>query len=114
MATPLKPKPKGFYENYDFRKINDQLLKRSGYDVKSYSTNIPEINKSDKLSDKMKVLIEKSNLSYPDWGWKDPRTCLTAMHWANAIEELDLGMELKIIFYGSKSFIRISFFKKTK
>ena len=45
---PLSQNPKGFYENYDFRKINDQLLKRSGYDVKSYSTNIPEINKSDK------------------------------------------------------------------
>ena len=51
----------------------------------------------------MKVLIEKSNLSYPDWGWKDPRTCLTAMHWANAIEELDLGMELKIIFMARKA-----------
>ena len=100
---PLSQNPKGFYENYDFRKINDQLLKRSGYDVKSYSTNIPEINKSDKLSDKMKVLIEKSNLSYPDWGWKDPRTCLTAMHWANAIEDLNLGMELKIIFMARKA-----------
>ena len=100
---PLSQNPKGFYENYDFRKINDQLLKRSGYDVKSYFTNIPEINKSDKLSHKMKVLIEKSNLTYPDWGWKDPRTCLTAMHWANAIEELDLGMELKIIFMARKA-----------
>ena len=57
----------------------------------------------DKLLDKMKVLIEKSNLSYPDWGWKDPRTCLTAMHWVNAIEELDLGMELKIIFMARKA-----------
>jgi len=100
---PLSQNPKGFYENYDFRKINDQLLKRSGYDVKSYSTNIPQINKSDKLSHKMKVLIEKSNLSYTDWGWKDPRTCLTAMHWANVIEELDLGMELKIIFMARKA-----------
>ena len=24
---PLSQNPKGFYENYDFRKINDQLLK---------------------------------------------------------------------------------------
>ena len=95
---PLSQNPKGFYENYDFRKINDQLLNRSGYDVESYSENIPEINVADKLLNKMKALIEKSNLSYANWGWKDPRTCLTAMHWANAIEELDLGKELKIIF----------------
>ena len=100
---PLNQNPKGFYENYDFRKINDQLLKRSGYDVKSYSTNIPEINKSDKLSRKMKVLIEKSNLSYPDWGWKDPRTSLTAMHWANAIDDLNLGTVLNIIFMARKA-----------
>ena len=100
---PLSQNPKGFYENYDFRKINDQLLNRSGYDVESYSGNIPEINLADKLLNKMKALIKKSNLSYADWGWKDPRTCLTAMHWANAIEELELGTELKIIFMARKA-----------
>ena len=33
--------PKGFYENYDFRKINDAILLDSGYKVKDYKTIIP-------------------------------------------------------------------------
>ena len=73
-----------------------------------------QINKSDKLSHKMKVLIEKSNLSYPYWGWKDPRTCLTAMHWAQCYRGTRSWYGTKNNLYGSKSFIRISFFKKTK
>ena len=100
---PLSQNPKGFYENYDFRKINDQLLNTSGYNVESYSEKIPKISRTDKLSNKMKVLIEKSNSSYANWGWKDPRTCLTAMHWANSVEKLGLGKELKIIFMARKA-----------
>ena len=38
---PLPQNPKGFYENYDFRKINDAILIDSGYRVKSYKTIIP-------------------------------------------------------------------------
>ena len=40
---PLNQNPKGFYENYDFRNINDQMLKFSGYDVKSYKTDITKV-----------------------------------------------------------------------
>ena len=68
---PLNQNPKGFYENFDFRKINDQLLNRAGYDVKSYIPEIPNIQQIDSLSDKMKLIIKKSNSSYQDWGWKD-------------------------------------------
>ena len=38
---PLPQNPKGFYENYDFRKINDQILKKVNYNVKSLNYNIP-------------------------------------------------------------------------
>ena len=100
---PLNQNPKGFYENFDFRKINDQLLNRAGYDVKSYKPEIPNIQQIDSLSDKMKLIIKKSNSSYQDWGWKDPRTCLTANHWANAIDTLGLQKKLKIIFMARRA-----------
>ncbi len=95
---PLLQNPKGFYENYDFRKINDDLLKKSSYDVKSYKTDIPEIQVSTRLQGKIKKLIIESNKLYDDWGWKDPRTCLTAIHWVDMIRELGLIDNLKIIF----------------
>ena len=46
---PLKQNPKGFYENYDFRKINDTILKLSDYSVKSYKPQIPNIILNDKI-----------------------------------------------------------------
>ena len=57
---PLNQNPKGFYENYDFRKINDHLLSKSGYHVESFLPNIPNIQQIDSLSRKMKLVIEKS------------------------------------------------------
>ena len=95
---PLKQNPKGFYENYNFRKINDDLLNHYGYDVKSYISNIPEIDLIAKISNRMKKLIQESNSLYPYWGWKDPRTCLTASQWASVINSLGFGDSLKVIF----------------
>ncbi|MFL2982935.1 MAG: hypothetical protein ACJZ12_00915 [Candidatus Neomarinimicrobiota bacterium] len=95
---PLNQNPKGFYENYDFRKINDRLLNNSGYDVKSYITDIPEIDYHKKLSKKMRILIKESNLVNINWGWKDPRTCLTAFHWEKTIDSLNLREKFKVVF----------------
>ena len=100
---PLSQNPKGFYENFDFRMINDQILKMSGYDVKSYNPDIPMVELNNKLLSKMKKLIEHANSSFPDWGWKDPRTCLTASSWVDAINLLGLGDELKIVFLTRKA-----------
>ena len=63
---PLSQNPKGFYENYDFRKINDQLLKRSGYDKFDFS--IRTFILSDNLSDLLisGIFVEYDLTSYPD------------------------------------------------
>ena len=50
---PLTQNPKGFYENYDFRKINDELLNKEGYDVKTYEPQIPYSEMTDRLYTKM-------------------------------------------------------------
>ncbi len=100
---PLSQNPKGFYENFDFRKINDQMLKFSGYDVKSYNPDIPMVELNNKLLSKMKELVDHNNSTFPDWGWKDPRTCLTASSWLDAIISLGLGDELKIVFLARRA-----------
>tara|TARA_B100001123_G_scaffold387648_1_gene463047 strand:- start:231 stop:965 length:735 start_codon:yes stop_codon:yes gene_type:complete len=100
---PLTQNPKGFYENYDFRKINDQILKLSGYYVKSYNTDIPSIDINDNLLLKMKKIVKEYNLRYENWGWKDPRTCLTVEYWVNIMQELDLSDDIKIIFVVRKA-----------
>ena len=41
---PLPQNPKGFYENYDFRKINDKLMQKAGYNVKSFESEILRVS----------------------------------------------------------------------
>ncbi len=95
---PLNQNPKGFYENYDFRQINDKILKLSNYDVKSFKTKIPLLKINDRLLSKMRKLVKNYNFLYDDWGWKDPRTCLTIQYWVDIMSQLNLSNDLKIIF----------------
>lgn len=95
---PLAQNPKGFYENYDFRKINDQLLEEAGYTVKSYNSVVPKLDPSKKILSKMKKIILDTNKKSDDWGWKDPRTCLTINWWIKSLEDIELHDEVKIIF----------------
>ena len=100
---PLKQNPKGFYENYDFRKVNDTILKHSDYNVKSYSPDIPSIILHDKIKLKMSKIIKNYSSTYIDWGWKDPRTCLTIFQWIEVIESLNLKNQVRIIFVSRKA-----------
>ena len=100
---PMIENPKGFYENYDFRLLNDKLLKFSGYDVRSYKHDIPKINLKESIFKKMKILIQNSNHKYKNWGWKDPRTCLTASHWISSLKSLNIDKDLKIVFIARKA-----------
>ena len=95
---PLRQNPKGFYENYDFRKINDMILKKHNYDVKSYNSNIPMVNLNESLTFKMIKLLKKYSKKYSSWGWKDPRTCLTIFKWYEVMKFLDLKDQLKIVY----------------
>ena len=100
---PLKQNPKGFYENYDFRKVNDTILKHSDYNVKSYNSEIPNIILHDKMKLKMSKIIKNYSSTYIDWGWKDPRTCLTIFQWIEVIESLNLKNQVRIIFVSRKA-----------
>ena len=71
--------------------------------VKSYNTDIPSIDINDNLFLKMKKIVKEYNLRYENWGWKDPRTCLTVEYWVNIMQELDLSDDIKIIFVVRKA-----------
>ena len=100
---PLNQNPKGFYENYDFRKINDIILNNVGYNVKSYEENIPEIVLDEKIKTKMQKLIKKYSLKFPCWGWKDPRTGLTIIEWFKIIKLLGFENQIKIVYVSRKA-----------
>jgi hypothetical protein len=105
MGTPrsFKPRPneenpKGFYENYEFRKLNDDILESSGYIVKTWNPKLEDIRVSSIHRLRMKRLIMKYLNRYHKWGWKDPRQVLTCDKWFEAIQELGLGGIVRTIF----------------
>tara|TARA_B100000029_G_scaffold179367_1_gene176910 strand:+ start:194 stop:928 length:735 start_codon:yes stop_codon:yes gene_type:complete len=100
---PLPQNPKGFYENFDFRKINDKMLKKAGYTVKSYETEIPEPIVSDRLKKSMIKMVNKYESDFDDWGWKDPRTCVTMPQWLDVFLENGIKDKIKIIFVTRKA-----------
>ena len=100
---PLPQNPKGFYENFDFRKINDLIMKNVDYQIKSYNPNIPIAKINQKLENKMIKVINKYDSDFQFWGWKDPRTCLTISHWINCLDALNLRKKIKIIYITRKS-----------
>lgn len=94
---PLPQNPKGFYENYDFRKVNDRILASKEYDVKSYSPDIPDVESSGRLRRKMRKLLTNYSTDFHNWGWKDPRTCLTLCLWLEELKGLRLLTKTKVL-----------------
>ncbi|MBF89938.1 MAG: hypothetical protein CMG75_09880 [Candidatus Marinimicrobia bacterium] len=94
----LPQNPKGFYENYDFRRLSDKILNRSGYKVKSFNVIIPEKIVADKYNAKMRRLIERQELELNHWGWKDPRICLTLNCWLELLDSMGLLYKTKIVY----------------
>ena len=89
---PMKENPKGFYENVKFRRINDAILHKVGYKVKSFNPDIPEVPVIEDLEIRAKMisLIASYQREYENWGWKDPRTSLTFLSWVDVLNEMNL------------------------
>ena len=100
---PLPQNPKGFYENYDFRKINDKILQESDYNTKHYKTTIPIPELSKSIKQTMIKTIWNYESKFENWGWKDPRTCLTASNWTEVFKEVNLIEKVNILFVSRKS-----------
>lgn len=90
---PMKENPKGFYENKEFRGVNDAILRDHGYRVKSFDPAVPTMDRSRVRSDtrdRMELLVQEYDRQFKDWGWKDPRTCLTLPIWLDVMEGLGI------------------------
>ena len=100
---PLPQNPKGFYENYDFRKINDTILQESDYNTKHYKATIPIPELSKSIKKKMIKTVGRYESKFENWGWKDPRTCLTISNWIGIFKEMDLIEKVNIVFVSRQS-----------
>lgn len=95
---PLPQNPKGFYENYDFRRLSDKILSSSGYKVKSFDSKVPKSITAQRYARKMSELIDNNDSRYQSWGWKDPRVCLTLHCWLDVLGNMGLLGETRIVF----------------
>lgn len=102
LPKPNKENPKGFFENFDFRQINDRFLESSGYVVKDWGREFKpqQINllQRIKMQRQMQKILQEYARQYNKWGWKDPRQMLTCSQWYKAFKATRLNNKLKIIF----------------
>lgn len=95
---PRPENPKGYYENYPLRRINDALLEAHGYRVKELDPLVPTIHPGFYLRWRMRRMIKRYDRKYRIWGWKDPRTCLTLDCWAQQLQAMGLLDHSKVVF----------------
>lgn len=77
LLEPQPDNPKGFFENKYFVHLNDLLLKNAGgtwYDPPSRE-DLLEANKH--MGYTIEAVVKQESRE-PIWGWKDPRTTITA------------------------------------
>ncbi|MCP4107165.1 MAG: hypothetical protein GY749_16765 [Desulfobacteraceae bacterium] len=98
IPKPSSENTKGFYENYQFRKINDYIIEKSGYVVKSWDPDIPKMKSGFFTKYNIRKILRKYDRRYDNWGWKDPRTCLTLAIWLKEIIELNMITDCKLVY----------------
>ena len=88
IAGSGKDNPKGHWEHHPIALLNDDLLVRFGG-----RWDVPPVFPPDWLQDaEVRGIADKARRipdddfgSEPLWGWKDPRTCLTAPFWQDLL-----------------------------
>jgi hypothetical protein len=95
---PLKENPRGFFENFEFRILNDVILAHSGYNVKAWNPQLGQVKERRIHRIRMKGLIRKYSRQYLTWGWKDPRQTLTCDRWLAVLRDLELEHIVRLIF----------------
>jgi hypothetical protein len=75
-----------FYERQSARQVNEAILKPKSlslFDIEPLKT----LEMSAEQRSQMQAAIRDCVRNYPDWGFKDPRTCLTYPLWASELPE---------------------------
>jgi hypothetical protein len=95
--APRPENPRGFFEDEAFRILNDKILKHSRYEVKQWSAKFDGIEYDAKAIAAGAELIRRRASHFDDWGWKDPRNCLTIDFWLSALASVNLLCELRLV-----------------
>lgn len=98
IPAPQPENPRGFFENYRFRLLNDGILEGGGYTIKSWETNIPSFEVTLRQKLKMLWFLRSYSHRYGNWGWKDPRTCLTLQSWLTEAKSCGLLHRCKLVW----------------
>ena len=83
LLGPLPQNPKGFWEYEPIIELNEELLGRLGGKWDEPPPSPPGWETAAEFADlrqRARDLVERTFTSR-DWGWKDPRTCLTLPFW---------------------------------
>jgi hypothetical protein len=65
----------GHFEDLEFLKMHEEILTGKGADAAGLRAPFDVIPTRYEKA-KMKAIISVKNATYPQWGWKEPRTCL--------------------------------------
>lgn len=86
LPRPNGQNPLGFFEDVQFRRLNDAILRVSGYRVDSWNPDVPPILSRQVHRLRIRRLLSVRARSSDCWGWKDPRQMLTNALWAEELE----------------------------
>jgi hypothetical protein len=95
---PNGENPRGFFENYRFRRVNDRILAGRGYRVESWAPEVPDCSPGPIARLWMGRLLRRYERRYPSWGFKDPRSCLTLGGWLGEIERAGLTDRVRVVY----------------
>lgn len=77
--------PRGHFEDVHFMRFQRRILKNNGLDYLVRPHDLISLKENDYAE--AKALIEDYN-HLPQWGWKDPRTCLFLTFWKTLIPDV--------------------------
>ncbi len=90
MIDPAPDNPEGFFEHAGFVHLNDDLLEATGGAWDHPPACVP-LADDDPRVEHLRPLARELVASLDVetwWGWKDPRTCLTARFWLDLVPDL--------------------------
>jgi hypothetical protein len=99
LIAPASDNPDGFWEHADAVKINEDLLEglgRTWYDMREMPHGWMETKAAKDAFERIKALVKGDFASSALPAIKDPRICLTAPVWIEALG--DLGFEADCLF----------------
>lgn len=93
----LPENARGFFEDEDFRRLNDEVLEHGNHRVKAWCLNFAGLAFRRHHVEAGTALVLRRQASLARWGWKDPRTCLTLGFWLEVLDRASLLGDLRLV-----------------